>query len=284
VNVCKEHDFGEVRGFELGFGPLGPRPPWMNVFFYVLEDLVIDTAQRHMQRAFLEIVKGRKIAQGVLTHHHEDHSGNAAAAIRALGIPIHAHPLTVKAMREGFGILPYQHYVWGRAERAQLLELPDVIETEHCRLRPVHTPGHSEDHTVFIEEERGWLFTGDLFLAPRIKFFRYDENMRDTIESLKKVLRFDFDSLFCAHNPQPKFGKKKLKKKLEFLENLQGEVARLLERGYDEKRIVKTLNKNETSLLRIITFGTVSFAHMVRSAIADIRREHAPASGEAAHR
>jgi glyoxylase-like metal-dependent hydrolase (beta-lactamase superfamily II) len=93
---------------------------------------------------------------------------------------------------------------------------------------------------VFLEKKQGWLFSGDLYLGERIKFFRADERFAEQIASLIKVLTLDFDTLFCAHNPCLKSGKQKIKNKLQFLEDLY------------------------------ITMGNVSFANMVRSAMASI--------------
>ena len=60
--------------------------------------------------------------------------------------------------------------------------------------------------------------------------------------------------------------KKKLGKKLEFLENFYGDVVDLLKKGYDEKMIVKKMDK-ESKFIKVFSFGNVSFANMVRSVI-----------------
>ena len=134
-------------------------------------------------------------------------------------------------------------------------------------MTPVHTPGHSRDHTVYLEENHGWLFSGDLYLGEKIKYFRSDEKFKDQIDSIKTVLEYDFDALFCAHNPVPEKGKARLVKKLSFLEELYGEVKRLCLKGYSEKAIVKALGNKKDKLVKFVTLGNVSFAQMVRSAM-----------------
>jgi len=74
--------------------------------------------------------------------------------------------------------------------------------------------GWVKDHTVYLEEENGRLFSGDLYLGDHIKYFRSDERLIDQITSLKKILKFDFDALFCAHNPRLENGRARLKNKL----------------------------------------------------------------------
>ncbi|MGB5218215.1 MAG: MBL fold metallo-hydrolase [Smithella sp.] len=78
--------FGKVEAFELGYGLLGK--PVMNVHFFLVDEVCIDTAQSLMRKHFLEIIKEKKINQVLLTHFHEDHSGNVAAVQRAKNVPI----------------------------------------------------------------------------------------------------------------------------------------------------------------------------------------------------
>ena len=76
MHIIKTDYFGEVECIRLGFGPIGP--PLMSVFMYVVDSLVIDTGQSRMAKALLGLLKDRSLKGIILTHHHEDHSGNAA--------------------------------------------------------------------------------------------------------------------------------------------------------------------------------------------------------------
>jgi glyoxylase-like metal-dependent hydrolase (beta-lactamase superfamily II) len=150
------------------------------------------------------------------------------------------------------------------------LPLTGVIETERFSLLPIKTPGHSKDHIVFLEKQHGWLFAGDLYLGERIKYFRSDERLGDQIASLKKVLQFEFDALFCAHNPCLTNGKSKIKNKLQFLEDFNGQVKTLAAKGFSEKAVIKALDPGTDRFIKWITMGNVSYANMVRSAFASI--------------
>ena len=140
------------------------------------------------------------------------------------------------------------------------------MESNRYKLVPVHTPGHSKDHTVFWEEKNGWLFSGDLYLGQRIKFFRSDEKIFKQIQSLKKVLKLDFDALFCAHNPCSRNGKPKLKQKLQFLEDIVGQVQKLKDLGMNHKAIFKRMDSGKDKSIKLMTMGNVSFVNMLRSA------------------
>jgi len=265
MNIKEKHLFGEVEAYKFGFGPLGP--PLMSVFLYYLDGLVIDTAQSNMQKYIIGALKEKKIEKVLLTHHHEDHSGNASAISKCFNVKVCGHGITADKMEKTFKIHPYQTYTWGKSQPVSVSPLPAVVETGKYRLKPVHTPGHSRDHTVYLEENHGWLFSGDLYLGDRIKYFRSDEKFKDQIDSIKMVLEYDFDALFCAHNPVPEKGKARLAKKLSFLEDIYGTVQDLCSKGYPEKAIVKALGNEKDKLVKFVTLGNVSFAQMVRSAM-----------------
>lgn len=271
MNVVETDQFERVKMIRLGYGPIGS--PLMSVWMYVLDEWVIDTGQHHMAKAVKTLLPEKKISGIALTHHHEDHSGNAAMLSAMHRIPVMGHPLAAAKLRRGFAIRPYQYLVWGKAPAVDVLPLTGVIETERFALLPVKTPGHSKDHIVFLEKQHGWLFAGDLYLGERIKYFRSDERIDDQIASLKKVLQFEFDALFCAHNPCLTDGKSKIKNKLQFLEDFYGQVKILVAKGFSEKAVIKELDPATDRLIKWMTMGNVSHANMVRSAMASIAQD-----------
>ncbi len=267
MKVIKKLKFDSVAGMRFGYGYIGR--PFMNVYCFSVDGMLIDTAQSLMRKHVMDFVNHQSIHYILLTHYHEDHSGNAAAIQQSLNVPVYGHPITKNKLHNGYKILPYQHVMWGKTEKVGVNSFPDIIEGEQIRLEPIHTPGHSKDHTVFYERNQGWLFSGDLFLSERIKYFRSDENFHETVNSLKKVLSLDFESLFCAHKPQVVKGKEKIRQKLEFLENFQGEVSHLYQQGYDVKSVAKQLTLKEDLLVKYATFGTVSLVQMIRAALVE---------------
>jgi endoribonuclease LACTB2 len=264
MNIVKTEKLGDIEAIKLGYGPIGR--PLMSVYLYVLDGFVIDTGQHNMQKAVIDLLCEKELHQVLLTHHHEDHSGNAAAICRRHQIDAWGHPLTVQKMADGFKILPYQRFIWGQSERINLLPLSPVAESNRFTLEPVHTPGHSKDHIVYWEKTNGWLFSGDLYLGQKIKFFRSDENIIDQIESLKKILKLDFNALFCAHNPCPEDGKTKLKQKLQFLEDIVGQIQKLKAAGIARNAIFRQVDPGIDKWVKLMTMGNVSFVNMLRSA------------------
>ena len=97
MRLCKKYDFKGIKGFKLGWSLFGP--PLMTVYYYIFDDLMIDTGQSHMQKEVLEIAGDHNIKRIFLTHHHEDHSGNAAAIKIGYDTTVFGHPLTKEKMK-----------------------------------------------------------------------------------------------------------------------------------------------------------------------------------------
>ncbi|MFP4532238.1 MAG: MBL fold metallo-hydrolase [Desulfobacterales bacterium] len=265
MRIYKHKLYGPVNAWELGWSPVGR--PVMTVHFYIVGRVMIDTGLSHMRSAALNIARRYGVKAVLLTHYHEDHSGNAAAIKEQLNIPVYALPLTCRKMRNPSRIFPYQHLMWGAADPLKPAPLPAAYNANGFSFIPVHTPGHSKDHTVFLEPRQGWLFSGDLYLSERIKYFRADENIADQIKSLRKVLVYDFETLFCAHRPEIEDGRQCLMRKLDYLENFYGSVAELADQGMDENQIMGQLKLKEVYSIKLMCWGNVSMKNMVRSVI-----------------
>ena len=270
MKTIRIHRFGPVTGFELGYSPIGK--PLMTVYSFRVGDVMIDTAQANMRQALFDLIpKDHPPALILLTHHHEDHSGNAAAVSKRFGIPVMGHPLTASKLSSPFRIRPYQHLIWGKSSPLAVQPIAtedEPIQSGAHRFLPIHTPGHSKDHTVYLDRENGALFSGDLFLGERIKYFRADENIRDQIASLQKVLTFDFDALYCCHHPCETGGRERMARKLAFLVEFYETVQDLYRKGMLPRDIVKRLDRKTDRLVKWVTLGNACFANMVYSALA----------------
>lgn len=266
MRFCKTSTFaGDIFGLKLGWSLAGP--PLMKACCYVFHRIMIDTGQSRMEKEALGFAREKRVERVCLTHHHEDHSGNAAAIREALDADVYGHALTAQKMEQPYPILPYQKYVWGRTTPVRVNPFPEEIDTPQGRLVPIHTPGHAKDHTVFYLPDKGVLFSGDLYLADRIRFFRSDEDIGSQIEALRTVAGLDFDTLLCGHYPRPRDGRRHIRNKLEFLENFYGSVVWLHQKGLSEKQIFHRLKLKEAYVVKYFCFGNVSMLNGVRSVL-----------------
>lgn len=214
---------------------------------------VIDTGPPNQWRRVRRFLEERRVGRVIVTHHHEDHSGNLAAIRSAFEPPIFSPPGSIEAIERGFALRPYQRLVWGRPGRVRPEPIAEAIEIGGGRrLAPIHAPGHSDDMTCYLDSERGQLFTGDLYIASKTRYLRDDEDLVQQLASLRKVLALDFDTVFCAHRGVVRAGKQALSKKLDFLESLCQRVAALKAEGRGVKEITRRLLGRE-DLMTLIT-------------------------------
>lgn len=226
-----------------------------------VEGLLVDSCHHKGGRDFAAWAGSRAIGQAVLTHHHEDHAGNAAL-LNARGIFPLAHPDAVSLLSRSRHLPFFERVVWGTPEPAAVRPVPAHLEAGRHRFSVVETPGHTTDHIVLLEENEGWLFAGDLFLADRLVYLYRDEDLALLLASLEKVLRLDFTVMFCAHRGRVADGRTMLARKRDFLLEL-GEKARALHcAGHGEEEITGRLLGRE-GLLTWISLGEFSKRRLV---------------------
>lgn len=258
--------YGPVVALRQGRRILGIVPPILEVRCYAVDGLLIDSGLACFRRQVLSFCQAQGVGQAVLTHHHEDHSGNAASLI-AQDMPVRASVATCERVARGFALEPYQHVMWGQAPIAQAQPLDASIETAHHTFTVLPAPGHCDDQIVLFEPKQGWLFTGDAFLGEFVKNFRRDEDFQKTVASLQRLCALSFESLFCAHKPVYAGGRAALQRKLDMLLEIEGQVLTLHQRGVPLRRIAQQVLGNERLFLYAFTLGDVSKYNLVRAIV-----------------
>ena len=87
---AKQHTYGPVQGFEVGIAPMGK--PIKSVYLYLIDSILIDTGPHHLRKKVSAMIYGNNVATILLTHHHEDHSGNAGLLKDQCSVPVYLHP------------------------------------------------------------------------------------------------------------------------------------------------------------------------------------------------
>lgn len=234
---------------------------------YRIDSTLIDTGPPNQWQVVRRFIREREVDRVLVTHHHEDHSGNAAHLKHETGAVVFAPAKSIDPMRDGFRLLPYQLVAWGTPGRLEPQPAPEETVAENgLRLRAVPAPGHSPDMTCYLEPDRGWLFTGDLYIASKPRFMRADEDVNDQIESLRQVLDLDFETMFCAHRGVIHHGPASLRAKLDYLVSLRDEVRDLHARGRTVNEITRELLGRET-IMSYLTFFNFSKRNLVRGCL-----------------
>lgn len=254
--------------------------PLHEVSAFRIGDLLIDTGPPPTAGKLLEwcrdAMESSRLTRVVLTHHHEDHVGGAAALQDELGLPVLAPETAVPILAEGLRMPLYRRLVWGVPRRFRATPFdPDggdeiVVRLDRngdrstLRLRPVPTPGHAFTHVCLWEPERRWLFGGDLYVHPRVKYLRRIEEVWEHVASLRRALALEPELLICSHAGLIEDPAEALERKIAWWEGLAADARALRERGRGTRRITRRLLGSE-GLFYYFSLGDFSKRNLVRS-------------------
>jgi glyoxylase-like metal-dependent hydrolase (beta-lactamase superfamily II) len=159
------------------------------------------------------------IACVLLTHHHGDHVGGAAALAARWGVPIAAHAATARRLE-------------GIVEVTQLIEDGELVHG----MTAVHTPGHAEGHLCFEHAASRATIAGDMVAGiGTILIDPSEGDMALYLASLERLLARPAAALLPAHGPAITDGPAKLR---EYL----------VHRRMREDRVLASLTQEPTSL------------------------------------
>jgi len=256
-------DYGDVRYFRMARTYWGRAFYWTGVYY--LDGLLIDSGPPNLARSIAQLIRELGVRDAVTTHHHEDHSGNNRLLQDSFGILPLAHAASLPLLaRPDVTPLAYRRAIWGVPRSSEARLVGSSIETPRFRFEVIETPGHALDHIALFESSRGWMFTGDLYLAPRLKVLRADEDVHALIGSLRRLAAFDPEVIFCQHRGRVEKGGAALRQKLDFLTELGERVRSLHQRGLPEAEIAKRLGGSDF-FWRLGTAGDFSKQNFVRS-------------------
>jgi glyoxylase-like metal-dependent hydrolase (beta-lactamase superfamily II) len=141
---------------------------------------------RHIE-AIIELADA-PIGWILVTHTHPDHSPAANVLAQITG-----GELIGRTTPDG----PHQdetfapHFFMNDGEK---------LETNEFVLEGFHTPGHASNHVCYLHEESNWLFTGDHVIdGSTVVIDPPDGNMKQYIESLRRIRRFECEALAPGH-------------------------------------------------------------------------------------
>jgi glyoxylase-like metal-dependent hydrolase (beta-lactamase superfamily II) len=255
---------GPIEGLKVGRFNFGVNTSFV---IYRIGTTWIDAGPPNRWRQVERWAQEKPVENVLLTHHHEDHSGNAFPLQEKWGARVLAPALSLPLLRQGFPIQFYRRQVWG-------LPKPVIAEALECvwedpggyRWEVVPTPGHADDMVCLFERSQGWLFSADLYVATRVRYGRREDRLQLEIESLRRVLQLPFETLFCSHRGPVPNGRQALQGKLDYLVSLRQQACELQHQGHSLAQITRALLGREDHVSYLSGFHFCK-SHLIRACL-----------------
>lgn len=237
---------------------------------YRVDDVLVDTGFAHVRSVVLDALAGTEVRAVCLTHHHEDHPGNAGPIAERHGCPVYLHRAELQ-WTEGVGSMPaYRRLYWGRPAPYTAVEMPETLDTGRRILRRIPTPGHSATHVALFDEGDGLAFIGDLYVAPGATAVMRHEDPLEIARSLRRVAALDPSCALNGHGLALQRPARHLRDKADSIEAAAERVLEGRARGESLGSIERSLwsdgwRKDRTFTL--ITAGEFRRRNFVKSVI-----------------
>lgn len=238
---------------------------------FVTRDVLVDSGFPDVRQALAGWLDASRVAGAIITHGHEDHGGNAEL-LAARGIPVQAAADTEALLRDPGRIGLYRQYTWGSYAPLALPLTPFAHPA--LALRPAR--GHSADHHVVWDAERGTLFGGDLFVGVKVRIAHHDEDLQAQVQALRTAAALEPTRLFDAHRGLIRNPAEQLRAKADWIEETMADIARRIREGWSDARIRREVLGGE-ELTGYASFGEYSRLNFVRY----VRRQLEPAAAAA---
>ncbi|MFP7296740.1 MBL fold metallo-hydrolase [Neobacillus niacini] len=227
----KKATLGEKNGVSYLNGEVKIQNFSLNVYSYVVDGVLIDTGSQSLHKYFEPFIDGADFDQVMMTHFHEDHTGCGAYVEKTRQIPLYLNEKSIEYCTQRADYPFYRQFFWGRRKPFHAKAIQETFTSRNAVWDVIDTPGHAFDHKAFLNRKTGQLFTGDLFVNEMTKVILAEENILTIIQSLKRVLTYDFQEVFCSHAGFVEDGRRALERKRNYLVSLTEEVLMLHEKG-----------------------------------------------------
>jgi glyoxylase-like metal-dependent hydrolase (beta-lactamase superfamily II) len=258
--------YGPVTGLRTGRYGAGAST---SSICYLVGDTLIDTGPANRWRVLRTFADAHadRIERIVLTHHHEDHVGNAAYLQDRLDVPVYAPEASLERLADPPSLPVYRRLAWGTPAPVEAEPVPEELALpEGHTLQTIAAPGHADDMVCYYIPEIGWLFAGDLYVTRRPDHLRADEDIPRLMQSIRDVLLRSVEVVFCAHRGVVEDGEQALREKVKYLEALSGVVQRRHAEGQAVDRITREMLGRE-GWLRYLTGGEFAKENLVQSCL-----------------
>ncbi|MFO7791453.1 MAG: MBL fold metallo-hydrolase [Candidatus Saliniplasma sp.] len=168
------------------------------------KNFIVDAGAGPVKRIYDYVdSEGLEIDRIILTHRHFDHVGGAEKLSDMLDVPIYAHELAAKALREGDDRTIISNSF---GKEVSGVDVKVLEEDTYAGFLKIHTPGHTNCSICLYHGGDKILISGDTVFSgggvgrsdlPTGDF----EELKNSVE---KLTRYDVYSLYPGHGPSIK--------------------------------------------------------------------------------
>ncbi|MGY3715774.1 MBL fold metallo-hydrolase [Sutcliffiella cohnii] len=255
-----------LNGVQMGNGTIAFQGVKLNVHSFCTDGVLIDTGARSLEKFFIPFFENLSIDQVMITHYHEDHTGCATYLQKEKKFPLYMSNEMIASCKEKADYPLYRQLFWGKRKPFHALPIANTFQSRNATWSVIETPGHAKDHLSFLNRDTGQLFTGDLYCQEKTKVVLREESIPMIIESLERVLTYEFDEVFCSHAGHLKNGRIALQRKLNYLLDLQGNILKMHKEGLSSEEIKSQLFPKKYPIMRF-SQGEWDSIHIVHSVI-----------------
>jgi glyoxylase-like metal-dependent hydrolase (beta-lactamase superfamily II) len=190
----------------------------------------------------------------VLTHAHQDHSGNSDVIRDLMGPTVAIHQRAQAFMKQRNMTLHIDRFLTGG----------EIISAGPYHFEVIETPGHAPDHISLYEPSLKALFAGDLLSGNgTIAVVPPNGSMGEYLDSLRRVQELEIETIYPGHGPVIRNGNERISEYIAHRERREEEIYQEIAAGNDTiEAITDRLYQDVLPRIRPQAAGTV-LAHVI---------------------
>ncbi|MGC8906066.1 MAG: MBL fold metallo-hydrolase [Desulfomonilaceae bacterium] len=238
--------FEEVTQIRMCSNAQGSLRYWVSA--YLIDGLLIDTGAAYSATSLLEYLTAQKLELIVNSHHHEDHIGGNRLLQDAFNIPLYAHPLAIPFIERPPALSEYRERLWGTPQPSFPQPIHREIRTSKHSFEVIDAPGHCRGHVCIVERDKGWVFSGDLYIGQTPRTASPENDIGQMLASMKKLCELPMERLilFTSLRTIERNGRERLSRCMDWHLELASRAYEMKRQGRKIDEIVQALFGGES--------------------------------------